>query len=186
MTNKARTPWFSTYPYAAALYATLPGVAVQAMKKLDQDISSKMGTSAKPVDWSKPDEWIQERLSGESRDLARHIWEKSGRVVNPRYPGGPMHMARIHDLLTEVHGKYELTEAGKKFIEGDPQVIRQLDDGEGLIQLLLALSGFDAATRKQLVPEWVEALGGDSRSESTLGGLLYDRLVNLWSCSRCA
>lgn len=179
MTSRARTPWFPTYPFAAALYATLPGVSVQAMKKLDQDIGNKMGTAANPVNWSEPDQWIQERLTGESRDLARHIWESSQKAVNPRYPGGPMHLARIYGLLAEVGGKYELTDAGKKFLAGDPQMVRQIDDGEGLVQLLLALSGFEAASRKQLLPEWVEALGGDSRSESTLGGLLYDRLVNL-------
>ena len=178
-THKARTPWFPTYPYAAALYSVLPGVSVQAMKTLDQAIGAQMGTAANPVDWSRPDEWIGERLKGESRDLALHIWQGTGGVVNPRYPGGPMHLARNHALLKTGGGVYALTEAGEAFVRGDPDLIRVVDEGEGIPQVLAALSGFEAASRKELLPGWVEALGGDSRSENTLSGLLYDRLVNL-------
>lgn len=178
-THKARTPWFPTYPYAAALYSVLPGVSVQAMKTLDQAIGAQMGTAANPVNWSKPDEWIQERLKVESRDLALHIWQGTKGVVNPRYLGGPMHLARNHALLKNVGGVYALTEAGEAFVAGDPDLIRVVDEGEGIPQVLVALSGFESATRKELLPGWVEALGGDSRSENTLSGLLYDRLVNL-------
>ncbi|KEF33379.1 hypothetical protein RDMS_12775 [Deinococcus sp. RL] len=178
-THKARTPWFPTYPYAAALYSVLPGVPVQATRTLEQAVGARMGTAANPVDWSRPDEWIEARLKGEARELARHIWEGTGGRVNPRYTAGSLLLARNHALLQNVGGVYALTGAGEAFVRGDADLIRVVDEGEGIPQVLAALAGFESATRKELLPGWVEALGGDSRSENTLSGLLYDRLVNL-------
>lgn len=177
--HKARTPWFPTYPYAAALYSVLPGVPVQATRNLEQAVGSQMGTAANPVDWSRPDEWIQERLKGESRELAQRIWEGTKGLVNPRYTAGSLHLARNHGLLQDVNGMYQLTAGGEAFVGNDPDFIRVVDEGEGVLHVLTALSGFEMVTRKELLPEWVEAMGGDSRSDNTLSGLLYDRLVNL-------
>ncbi|GGB54968.1 restriction endonuclease [Deinococcus soli (ex Cha et al. 2016)] len=177
--NKARTPWFPTYAYAAALYSVLPGVALSTLRALDQAIAAQMGTAANPVDWSRPDEWIQQRLTGDVRDLALHIWQGTGGLVNPRYTAGSMMLARTHALVQDAGGVYALTTAGEAFVAKDGDLIQVLDESEGLLQALVALSGFETVTRKDLLPEWVEALGGDSRSENTLSGLLYDRLVNL-------
>lgn len=177
--HKARTPWFPTYASASALYSALQGVSVQAVRTLDQTIAAQMGTSANPVDWSRPDVWIHERLKGESQTLALHIWDKTAQVVNPRYTAGAMMLARAHDLLQDDNGTYALTAAGEAFVAAAPAQVRAVDDREGLPQVLVALSGFESATRKELLPEWIEALGGDSRSDNTLSGLLYDRLGNL-------
>lgn len=179
MSHKARTPWFPTYPYAAALYSVLPGLSIASLKGLEQAVGSQMGTAANPVDWSRPDEWIRERLKGETQVLAQRIWEGTGGLVNPRYTAGSLHLARNHALLQDVNGTYQLTAGGEAFVGNDPDFIRVVDEGEGVLQVLTALSGFETATRKELLPEWVEALGGDSRSDNTLSGLLYDRLMNL-------
>lgn len=177
--NKVRTPWFPTYAYAAALYSVLPGVALSTLRALDQAIAAQMGTAANPVDWSRPDEWIQQRLTGDVQALAMRIWQGTGKLVNPRYTAGSMMLARTHALVQDAGGVYALTEAGETFVAGNADLIRLLDESEGLLQALVALSGFETVTRKELLPEWVETLGGDSRSENTLSGLLYDRLVNL-------
>lgn len=177
-TPKARTHWLPTYPYAAALYQVLPGVAVQATRDLEQQVGRQMGTAAHPVDWSKPDEWIHERLKGDTRELALRIWKGTQGLVNPRYTAGSLLLARNHGLLQDVGGLYGLTSAGDAFLAGDAEQLRSMDEQEGVTALLVALSGFETASRKEILPAWVEALGGDSRSENTLSGLLYDRMVN--------
>lgn len=143
-------------------------------------IVSQMGTPANPVDWSRPDVWITERLTGKDRKVALHIWEKSGHKVNPRYGGGELALARTYLLLAEQNGKYALTPRGRKFLQGNPQVLRELDEEEGVASLLIALATLETAKRSELLPVWVRLLspGGESRTESTMQSKMYDRLNN--------
>jgi restriction system protein len=43
------------------------------------------GTPQNPVDWSNPDDWIDSRLNGVSKQIAKQIWEASAKKINPRY-----------------------------------------------------------------------------------------------------
>ena len=43
------------------------------------------GTPQSPVDWSDPDKWISERLTGDLQALAHKIWKGSSKTLNPRY-----------------------------------------------------------------------------------------------------
>ena len=177
--RKAHTHWCPEYDWAAVLYSVLPGVQEQAMKNLEQAIGQQMGTTARPVDWSKPDEWIQQRFNGELRELASRIWTGTNRVVNPRYTLGSLLLARHNDLLTIQSGAYQLTSKGQRFIAGDLAVLREVDEAEGISDLLLALTEFETVRKQALLIAWAEELGGDERSESTRSSLLYERLVNL-------
>ena len=149
------------------------------MKNLEQAIGQQMGTVARPVDWSKPDEWIQQRFSGELRELALQIWTGTKGVVNPRYTLGSLLLARNNELLTVQSGVYHLTAKGQRFIAGDLAVLREVDEAEGISELLVALTKFETVRKRALLGAWAEELGGDERSESTRSGLLYERLVNL-------
>ena len=62
--NKARTPWFPTYSSARRLYPLLVSVLVSEYRSMSDAIGRQMGTNEHPVDWTRPDEWIRERLSG--------------------------------------------------------------------------------------------------------------------------
>ena len=177
--RKARTHWCPEYAWAAALYSVLPGVQEQAMKNLEQAIGQQMGTAARPVDWSRPDDWIPQRFSGELRELALRIWTGTNRIVNPRYTLGSLLLARHNALLTVQCGAYQLTSKGQRFITGDLAVLREVDEAEGISDLLLALTEFETVRKRALLVAWAEELGGDERSESTRSSLLYERLVNL-------
>jgi restriction system protein len=181
MVNKARTPWFPTYSSARLLYPLLVGVRVSEYRSMNEAIGKQMGTNEHPVDWTKPDEWIQERLVGSDQRLAKRIWEESGHVLNPRHLGGQEFLARNYRLLDFSLHQLELTPDGEAFLADDVRLIRRLDDDEGLIALLGILSGLGSAQRKQILPEWMAFLTQNSatKAESAGSSKLYDRLVNL-------
>lgn len=61
------------------------GVLKATVRSMISTIHEQTGTPQNPVDWSDPDLWIEQRLSGEEAELARRIWEESEHAVNPRY-----------------------------------------------------------------------------------------------------
>jgi restriction system protein len=77
-------------------------------------------------DWSDPDHWIGERLSGELQTLARKIWEGSGKTLNPRYFYNTYKLIIRLKLLQPVDGIYRLGERGHRFLAGDDAILREL------------------------------------------------------------
>jgi restriction system protein len=150
--------------------------------RLMQSVRSQTGTPQAPVNWSDPDTWITERLEGEDAQLARRIWEESNHIVNPRYLDGSQFFINIHALMKpDEQGVYRLSERGQAFLDNDPNTIRQLDEVEGLIQILKILAAKTKAKRGDLLPEWSDFLGKYSKSgaPSVAKDTLYRRLVNL-------
>lgn len=147
-----------------------------------QSIWSQTGTPQNPVDWSDPDSWIPERLSGDHAELAKRIWEESDGAVNPRHIYGAYLFINSFALLEpDSSGIYRLTALGQGFLNGDAGVIQKLDDEEGLLQLLLILSTKGQARRGELLDEWGEFLLTHSKfgTASTIKDTLRRRLLNL-------
>jgi restriction system protein len=147
-----------------------------------QDIHDQMGTPQSPVDWSDPDTWINERISGRSAELAQRIWKETGGAVNPRYTNGSYLFINTYKLLApDAMGVYRLTERGKAFLAEDPGTVRELDDAEGIGELLTMLATQSRAMRGDLLPEWSEFLSEKSKfgTLTTFKDTLRRRLVNL-------
>jgi restriction system protein len=145
-------------------------------------ISEQAGTPRKPVDWSKPDSWIHKRLSGDSAELAARIWNESDQQVNPRHIYGSYLFINSSGLLVDnVFGVYQISPRGEAFLDNDPKVLRELDDSEGLPQLLGILAGKSTARRRDLLPEWSDFLREHSRfgTQTTIRDTLRRRLRNL-------
>lgn len=91
-------------------------------------IEKQMGTPQNPVDWSDPDTWIPERLQGDEAQLAQRIWNESNHTVHPRYIEGARYLIDIYGLLQpDTAGNYLLTERGKRFLENEPETVREHD-----------------------------------------------------------
>lgn len=177
-----RTPLFPLYSEVKALLGILDGVAKEAVHGMIKAILNQVGTPQNTVDWTQPDEWIQERLDGSNRNLAKEIWAKSFGNVNPRYIYGSYLFINTYALLVvDGQGIYKLSDVGGKFAEGDPAEIRKLDEAEGLPQLLSILAANSPAKRGDLLEEWSEFLLENSkyRTASTFKGTLRARLLNL-------
>jgi restriction system protein len=145
-------------------------------------IDEQTGTPQNPVDWSDPDTWIAERLQGNDAQLAQHIWQGSHHTVGPRYIAGALFLMHNYALLVpDVMGIYHITERGRLFLENDPQTVREIDDVEGILQLLTILATKSQAKRSDLLPEWGDFLHAHSKfgTEVTIKDTLRRRLVNI-------
>jgi restriction system protein len=181
-TLKVRTPQFPLYSEVRHLIRIFEGVSQATIKAMVKAISEQAGTPRKPVDWSRPGSWIHKRLSGDPAVLADRIWKESDQQINPRYIYGSYLFINSSGLLEDnVFGVYQISPRGQAFLENDQKILRELDDNEGLPQLLGILAGKSAARRRDLLPEWRDFLREHSRfgTQATIRDTLRRRLLNL-------
>lgn len=174
------------YPLHDELRRVLPvwdGVERTAITRLRGRIMDATGTPQDPVDWRDPDGWIQERLEGADQELARGIWEGTGKTVNPRHVFGHWRVAELYGLLEDSGGTMGLTERGRSFLaEPLGEIEREIDEGEGLLRLLTIVSERAPAARKDILGPWREYCRRYSNFQadaSTSSELSY-RLRNLF------
>lgn len=179
---KVRISWYPPYSSVGYLIRILDGVSAANVANMMDAILAQKGTPQNPTDWSDPDKWIAERLTGQSEILARRIWEESSHAVNPRHIDGVTTFIKIYDLLvTDSEGVYRLTERGKGFLDNDPDILRELDNAEGILQILLILAPKTRSKRGDLLPEWSEFLKVHSNfnAASSIKDTLWSRLKNI-------
>jgi restriction system protein len=129
-----------------------------------------------------PDTWIEERLSGENAALARRIWIESERELNPRYTRGKYSFLNTYDLIaTAGDGILRATDEGHRFLDKDPELIRAIDEVEGLGKLLNILTTKGRAKRVDLLPEWSDYLDDVSSygTQTTYKDTLRRRMENV-------
>jgi restriction system protein len=186
MTDKkeyfVRTPLFPIYSEVRKLLKIWDGTPKSSVRDMINAILEQTGTPKNPVDWSAPDEWIDERLSGETKTLANRIWQESGKTVNPRHTNGSYLFINTYGLLLpDASGTYRLTDPGKNFLNDDQNTVALIDVKEGLPKLLAILAGHSPAKRGDLLEEWGEFLLAHSKygTAATIKDTLRRRILNL-------
>ncbi|MCY4482772.1 MAG: restriction endonuclease [Spirochaetaceae bacterium] len=180
---RVRTPIFPTYREVRELLRVWPGRPRKQVTALRSTINELRGTPQNTVDWTDPDGWIPDRLSGEDRDLARAIWQSSGKSVNPRHTYGHWLLCRRYKLIDESRdGILRLTEVGREFLHqerGDTEAF--LDEREGMVKLLAMVADIGPTRAGGLLAKWSEYLSRYSRfgTQSTFRDTLRRRLNNL-------
>jgi restriction system protein len=180
--TKVRTPWFPTYSEVKHLLPLLDGVPKADVVGMNNTLYEQMGTPQNPVDWTEPNIWIPQRLKGTFEALAMRIWKNSGETVNPRYLYGSYMLINTYALLeTDTSNVYRLQERGRAFLANDMTLIRELDDVEGILELLVILSGKTKAKRADILPQWSAFLKEHSnyKTDSSIQDTLRNRLINL-------
>ncbi len=177
-----RTPLFPLYSEIQLLTQILDGVSKNDVWGMIKVLFDQTGTPQANVDWSQPNQWIEQRLQGVHKELAKKIWADSQGTVNPRHIYGSYLFINSFLLLApDAQGFYQVTPDGKAFISNDPTVLRKLDQEEGLPQLLSILAAHSPAKRGDLLDEWSEFLLENSNygTVSTFKDTLRRRLLNL-------
>lgn len=149
---KVITPLFPTYAQVKAMMKAVSGYSLKAVRNMITAIHEQTGTPQKPVDWSEPDLWISERLTGEDADIARRIWDTDNHILNPRHSYGCylfLNYPQFELMESTPDDTWQPTSRGQKFLQDDEKTLRSLDDQEGILQLLelLAYSGNVAPRR---------------------------------------
>ncbi|MGK0737670.1 restriction endonuclease [Yokenella regensburgei] len=181
---KVITPLFPTYAQAQAMMKASAGYPAKSVRNMITAIHEQTGTPQKPVDWSEPDKWIIERLTGEDAELAHRIWQTDNHILNPRHSYGCylfLNNEQFKLMEESSDGLWQATERGNQFLNADESTWRWLDDQEGMLQLLELLASREMSKRADLLPEWQAFLHQHSKfaSASSIKSTLYSRLYNL-------
>ncbi len=174
---------FPTYREVRELLNVWTGRPRKQITGLKAALDELRGTPQNTVDWTDPDEWILERLSGEEQDLAKAIWKGSGKTVNPRHTLGHWFLCQTYNLVKDdSDGNLALTDRGRDFIENEGgEAELYLDDREGVAKILALVAGKGTTKHGGILDEWIEYLKRVSRfgSPSTFRETLRVRLNNL-------
>ncbi len=177
------TPHFPVYAVLRAVLPVWAGMRAGEITSMRAAIWALRGNPQETEDWTDPDVWIRERLSGEAQALALQTWEGSGKRINPRYTTGEWSVARAYRLLEESEdGTLRIGERGRNFID-HPQgeVVREIDLRQGLVRLLELVAEQGTAARADLLGPFGQYVEAESRvrSEAVVSNLLWARLRNL-------
>ncbi len=181
--RRVRTPIFPLYGEVRSLLRVWQGRPTKQITGLQASIRRLCGTPQSPMDWTNPDEWIQERLSGENRQLAARIWTESGKTVNPRHTYGHWLLCRTHELIaSDSAGIIHLTARGLDFIDceyGETEAF--IDEQERIAKLLEIVAVNGPSSQASFVGYWTEYLSSYStfKTLSTIRETLRRRLNNL-------
>lgn len=181
--RQSYVPFFPVYDQTRAVMPAWVGALPADITGMRAAIHELTGTPQDPVDWTDPDKWIPERLSGASREWAMKTWKGSGRKVNPRHSGGHWFLASNFGLLeTGGDGRLTIGERGRQFLE-EPggQVVQEIDELQGLVKLLELIADSGGASRADILEPWKAFLLEESniRADSSARSHLYYRLQNL-------
>lgn len=181
--RRVRIPLFPSYDEVRLVLPVWDGMKRGDITGLRSTIAQLRGTPQDPVDWSSPDEWIPERLSGSDRDVALAVWTGTNKCVNPRHVYGHWLLATHYGLLGEDdNGVLHLSERGTEFLESPGgKAEAALDEAEGLLKLLALVADSGPASFSAFVEGWGEYLSRRSKfgTASTIKDTLRRRLKNL-------
>jgi len=173
------TPLLPTYAEAKNLLAVWDGLSRASVLSMRSSITGQTGTPQNPINWTTPDEWIDERLVGDDAKLANKIW-KAG--VNPRHTHGAYFFLERHELLkADSSGLYRMTDSGRLFIENDPMTMQRIDELQGLYALLDVVSVRAPAKSGAFFDEWANFVkaGSNYKRLNSLKAVFRYALVNL-------
>jgi restriction system protein len=124
--SSGMAPPSPTYAEISNAVRLLDGVSARDVRELMNLIFEQATAALSTTDWSDPDRWIDQRLSGDLQMLARKIWDGSGKTLNPRYLYGHYVVINRLKLLDTADGIYRLGERGRRFLAGDDAILREL------------------------------------------------------------
>jgi restriction system protein len=181
--RRVRIPHFPSYAELRSILPIWHGRLRSQITGLQSTIAKLRGSPQEPGDWTKPDEWIVERLKGSDRELAEAIWRKTEGTVNPRHVYGHWLLACAYKLLLEDSSGYMcLTERGQDFINqplGDAVTV--VDEQEGVLKVMTIVAEKGTGRRADFMPEWGDYLQRYSRfgTDSTIKDALTRRLQSI-------
>ena len=174
-------PIFPLYSQVKYCIRAWDGESVRLVRDMNTAIYEQTGTPQNPVDWSTPDQWIGERLSGDTARLAEKVWKTSEGAVNPRHVYGCYLFINRLDLLDQTGGRFAIHYRARAFLSDNPKLIAELDASEGIPKLLALVSESSPAKRSDLIGDWGAYLQAVSNftTPKTFNDTLRRRLLNL-------
>ena len=174
----ARLPAYSAGQHFLRI---VEGMSAGSLIKMRDDILEQTGKLQSTVKWSDPEQWIPERLSGDSKSIALRLWRDSDKLTNPRYFAGFWSLCEKHKLLVYPSDKITLTDSGKRFLANDQKQLARMDDYDGLLTILKDVAEKGPGFRKDFLDGYRHFCRTQTTwvSESSIKWSLTHRLSNL-------
>jgi len=179
---KITIPTMPLYSNLKSILKIWDNTRKESINRTNKTILSQVGTIENPVDWSNPDQWINERLSGEEATISLKVWKNSKNTINPRYMIRLYNFINTHALFDlDEHGIYHLGKKGNAFLLNEPHTIQKIDNKEGILDLLNILSLKKSAKIRDILQDWDAFLLENFRygKAQTSQEMLRSRLYNL-------
>jgi restriction system protein len=106
--DNVQAPPSPTYAEVGSAVRVLDGEPVKRVRNLMNTIFDQAESAPPALDWSDPERWIEERLTGDLRILARKVWQGSDKVINPHHLYAPIAFINRLRLLEAVDGIYRM------------------------------------------------------------------------------
>ena len=175
---------------ALSLTRLLDGQRVSAIQGLRRALRAPLVDGRSPELLAHPDRWIQARLSGPAADLARLIWEQSGRLLSPLRCAGALALLEARGWVeVSPDQRWRVSARGHAWgleVEGSalpsPSSERlKVDGAEGLLELLSALIAGGGDSAEGLSAAWGASLRrrGVRRASEWLLDATMSRLTHL-------
>lgn len=150
-------PLFPTYSIVRQLLISfMAPITIQQISSMQKAIKDQIGTPQNPMDWRDPDQWMEDRLEGENREIAKRLWKYR---INPRYIQGALWVVKKYHLIhIDDQGNIHLSEKGKRFLDGEQRIYIEIDQTQGIFEILSILGSKDRVQRKEILPEWEDFL----------------------------
>ncbi len=179
--KRSLTAWLPTYMQAQQFLRVMEGTSYSFYRAMRDAIDEQRGTPQSTVNWSNPDEWIQERLHDESQAIALRLWDVSERTVNPRDCRGLMSLGDTHRLVEYPDDIIVLTEKGKSFLAGDTETLAEMDNYEGMLLILSEVAEKSPGKRRDFKSRYAEFCRSLTTyaADSSISSSLISRLNNL-------
>ena len=181
MARRILTAWMPTYRQAQHFLHSINGLRLSQYRAMCRAMKNAPPKSQAALSWADPPAWIPERLAGAERELAFRIWRGSQGLLNPRHTGGAFVLCKRHALFKDRAGRFAISDAGRRFIENDEQVLGALDAGEGMLVILREIAEKSTAQRADFRQPFAEFCIANTKwhAKASIDSALSYRLNNL-------
>ena len=156
MEKRSLTARLPTYESAQRFLQIVDGAPFSQYQTMESEIQDQRGDPQNTVSWTDPEDWIPKKLTAESQTLALSLWRESDHLVNPRYTRGSLSLSDTHKLTAYQKGVFTLTEDGKRFIGNEGEILKKMDEYEGLLLILTEVAEKSLGRRSDFLDSYRE------------------------------
>lgn len=176
------TLWLPKYAAARHFIRIMDSTSYSTYWTMWNDITTQIGNKQRKVNWTEPDIWIPERLADkdDSRHLAMRLWQESEKSINPRWSYEIWRFVAASELAAIRNDVFVLLPRGKRFIDGEETIVKEIDENEGILYLLSEIADRGPGTRKDFIRNFISYFRhATTWSDSSIASSYSARLNNL-------
>ena len=158
----------------------MSGASYTQYRNMWNEITSQAGNKQNTVNWQDPESWIPDRLHGDSRAMATRLWRQSEKLINPRWSYEIWRFVRFSRLMIIRNNAFAQSSSGKRFINSEETITREIDENEGVSFLLKEIADRGPGARRDFIGNYTRYIQlSTTWKDSSIASSFSARLNNL-------